>query len=91
MQTAGNGLVAGARSAPTSAKALLSSKNVTNLPRLALSLAEAAAVLGVSDDFFSEHIAGELRCVRRGRKKLYAVRELEAWLSREASLLLEDT
>jgi excisionase family DNA binding protein len=74
---------------PASAKRAASAKKPADLPRLALSVAEAAQVLGVSDDFFSEHIAGELRCVRRGRKKLYAIRELEAWLDRSAARALE--
>jgi excisionase family DNA binding protein len=57
--------------------------------RLALSVTEAAETLGVSPDFFAEHIAPELRVVRRGRRKLIAVRELEAWLDRSAARTLE--
>jgi len=67
----------------------LEGKAVLAPPRLALTVAEAARSLGVSEDFFSEHIAGELRLVRRGRKKLVAVRELEAWLARSAAQTLE--
>lgn len=52
--------------------------------RLALSPDEAAAALGVSRDYLDEHIAPELRWVRRGRRKFVAVRELERWLEREA-------
>jgi excisionase family DNA binding protein len=63
-------------------------KGSRNAPRLALSPAEAAAVLGVSRDFFDKHIASELRMVRRGRRKLVPVRELERWLEHAASLLL---
>jgi hypothetical protein len=51
---------------------------------------EAPLVLGVSDDFFRLHIAGELRWVRRGSKKLVALRELEAWLDRNGHRTLED-
>ena len=40
------------------------------IPRLALTVAEAAAACGVSDDYFSEHVGPELRWVRRGRKRL---------------------
>jgi hypothetical protein len=58
-------------------------------PRLALSVTEAAEALGVSPDFFAEHIAPELRVVRRGRRKLIAVRELEARLDRSAARTLE--
>jgi hypothetical protein len=55
------------------------------LPRLALTFAESAAMLGVSDEFFTEHVAHELRFVRRGRKKLVAIRELERWLEESAT------
>lgn len=60
------------------------------LPRLAFTAMEAPHVLGVSDDFFREHIAGQLRWVRRGSKKLVAAAELEAWLEREARQTLRD-
>jgi hypothetical protein len=60
------------------------------LPRLALTAMEAPAALGVSHDFFREHIAGELRWVRRGRKKLVSLRELERWLDENAARLFEE-
>jgi hypothetical protein len=63
-------------------------QNARKLPRLAFTAMEAPVVLGVSDDFFREHIAGELRWVRRGSKKLVAARELEAWLDREGERTL---
>jgi len=50
---------------------------------------EAPEALGVSDDFFRRRIAPELKWVRRGSKKLVAVRELEAWLERNQALTLE--
>ena len=53
--------------------------------RLALSKTEAAEALGVSVDFFDEHIAPELRIVRKGRRRLISVRELERWLDENAS------
>ena len=53
--------------------------------RLALSKAEAAAALGVSVDFFDEHIVCELRIVRRGRRRLIPVGELERWLEANAA------
>jgi excisionase family DNA binding protein len=58
-------------------------------PRLALTVTEAAEALGVSPDHFREHIDRELRWIRRGRKRLVAVRELEAWLDRNAALDLD--
>jgi excisionase family DNA binding protein len=48
--------------------------------RLALSPDEVAAALGVSRDYVDQHIAHELRWVRRGRRKFVAIRELERWL-----------
>jgi hypothetical protein len=54
-------------------------------PRLALSPDEASAAIGVSRDFFDEHIAPELRVVRRGRRKLYPVEVIRSWLDREAA------
>jgi hypothetical protein len=53
--------------------------------RLALTPAETAAALGVSRDFLDEHVMPELRIVRRGRRRLVPIRELERWLDREAS------
>jgi len=54
-------------------------------PRLALGPDEAAAVLGVSRDYFDEHVIHELRIVRRGRRILIALTELERWLDRAAA------
>jgi hypothetical protein len=39
----------------------------------------------MSHDYFREHVSGELRWVRRGRKKVVAVRELERWLEANAA------
>lgn len=63
----------------------------SGVPRLALTAMEAPAALGVSHDFFKEHIASELRWVRRGRKKLVSVRELERWLDENAARVFETT
>jgi excisionase family DNA binding protein len=57
--------------------------------RLALTPAEAAEAIGVSRDFFDEHVLPELRVVRRGRKVLVPVSELERWLVESAALTLE--
>jgi excisionase family DNA binding protein len=58
-------------------------------PRLALSQQEAAEALGVSPDFFQEHLRHEIRCVRRGRRRLYPVAELQRWLEEQATRALE--
>ena len=56
------------------------------LPRLSISPREAAQMLGVSRDFFDEHIKPELRIVRRGSKTiLIPVAELERWLEKSAA------
>ena len=71
--------------------AVLSPSNSTSLSvRLAFRVGEAAHVLGVSEDFFTGNIAPELRCVRRGRVKLYPLRELERWLDENASTVFDD-
>ena len=57
--------------------------------RLALSPDEAAACLGISRDFLDQHVMPELRIVRRGRRRLIPIRELERWLDREAARVLE--
>jgi excisionase family DNA binding protein len=54
--------------------------------RLALSPEEAATAIGCSRDHFDRHVAPELRVVRRGRRTLIPLRELERWLDREAAL-----
>jgi len=49
------------------------------IPRVALTVPEAAASLGVGLDFFNEHIRPELGVIRRGSKRLVPVHELERW------------
>lgn len=53
-------------------------------PRLALSKAEAACSLGVSVDYFEQHVQPELRIVYRGRRRLIPVGELQRWLNESA-------
>ena len=50
------------------------------VPRLALTKTGAAEALGVSVDFLEQHVMPELRVVRRGRRRLIALGELERWL-----------
>jgi hypothetical protein len=54
-------------------------KLAVSIPRIALTPPEAAAALGVGPDFFDENVAPELRLIRRGRKRLVPVSELERW------------
>lgn len=63
--------------------------DVAAVPRLALSVEEACAALGVSWDFWAEHIADDVRIVRRGRRKLIAVAALQQWLAENSEKVLE--
>ncbi len=56
-----------------------------SIPRFALTPAEAAASIGVGPDFFDENVAPELRLIRRGRKRLVPVIELERWVVETAA------
>jgi excisionase family DNA binding protein len=60
------------------------------VPRIALTIREAAEAIGVSDDFFREQVLPELKIVRRGRKRLVGVAELELWVERSATRVLGD-
>jgi len=60
-------------------------KLAVSIPRIALTPPEAAAAIGVGPDFFEEHVAPELRLIRRGRKRLVPVTELESWVAQSAS------
>lgn len=74
---------------PTEGVAYARAHAASPIPRLALTAMEAPQALGVSWDFFREHIAGELRWVRRGSKKLVSLRELERWLDENGARVLE--
>lgn len=63
-------------------------KLAVSIPRIALTPAEAAAAIGVGPDFFEENVAPELRVVRRGRKRLVPIIELERWMAENAERAL---
>jgi excisionase family DNA binding protein len=78
----------GAKHSPTgqsAGKSPSEARRPRPLPRLAVSPDEAAEMLGVSRDYFDEHVIDELRVVRRGRRILVALTELERWLDRVAT------
>ena len=58
------------------------------IPRVALSIPESAASLGVGIDFFNENIRPELKVIRRGSKRLIPVSELERWCAENAERVL---
>ena len=57
--------------------------------RMALSIAEAAAALGISRDGFERYVLGELRVMRVGRRVLVPVKELERYVERNAARPLD--
>lgn len=57
---------------------------LSKVERKALRLEEAAESLGVSLDFFREHIAPELKLIRKGRVRLVPVVELDRWIEESA-------
>ena len=59
-------------------------KLTRQIPAIALTPPEAAAALGCGEDFFTEHVRPELRLIRRGRKVLIPVAELERWSAENA-------
>jgi excisionase family DNA binding protein len=59
---------------------------VSPVPRVCLTRDEAAMALGVSLSHFQRHIAPELRTIRSGSVRLFAVAELEAWADRQSTL-----
>jgi excisionase family DNA binding protein len=56
--------------------------------RLAYTKAEAADALGVSVDYLEDHVLAHVKVVRRGRKVLIPVSELQRWLEENSALTL---
>lgn len=65
----------------------MTKKLAVSVPRIALTPVEAAAAIGVGPDFFDANVAPELRLIRRGRKRLVPVSELERWIAENAEAL----
>jgi hypothetical protein len=55
---------------------------------IALPKPQAAAALGMSVDSFDRYVGPHVRCVRRGRLRLYPVAELERWARENAERLV---
>ena len=51
---------------------------------------DAAAALGMSVDSFERYVMAEVRCVRRGKLRLFPTTELERWADENAERLLRD-
>ena len=54
------------------------------VPRVALTLDEAAASLGLSRDSLERHVLADLHVIRRGKIRLVPVAELERWATSSA-------
>jgi len=67
---------------------VLAERRAREVPRLALTPAEAATSLGISRDSFDRYVLPEVRAVRRGRLVLIPLKELERWVERSASVAL---
>jgi predicted DNA-binding transcriptional regulator AlpA len=59
---------------------------IVQVPRSALTRAEAAASLGVSSKTFDRYVKDHLKVVYAGTMRLYPVSEIERWLNRSAQL-----
>ncbi len=57
---------------------------------IALPKPAAAEALGMSVDSFERYVQGDLRCIRRGRLRLFPWSELQRWADENAQRLLED-
>lgn len=66
----------------------VAARAAAQVPKLALDVGEACEALGVSWDFWQAHVAAEVRIVRRGRRKLVPIAELQRWLDDNAELAL---
>jgi len=68
----------------------MAKKLPTQIPRIALTPPEASASIGVGEEFFTEHVRPHLRLIRRGRKVLIPVIELERWVRDNAEPAIAD-
>jgi len=68
--------------------AAMSDEPLIAIRPIALSKPEAAAALSMSVDSFERHVMADVRCVRRGRLRLFPVAELERWANDNAERTL---
>ena len=62
-----------------------SSKDGLRVPRITLTVEEAAGALGVSRDHIERHVLPSIRVVYSGRRRLVPVKELERWADEQAT------
>ena len=56
------------------------------VPRVTLTIDEAALALGMSRDHLERHVLDDLRVIRVGRRLLVRVAELERWAQRHEAI-----
>jgi hypothetical protein len=59
---------------------------VASVPRVALTLEEAAAALGMSLSHFRRHVLPFVKVIRSGSCRLVPIAELERWADQNATL-----
>lgn len=64
----------------------MKARPIASVPRVALTLEEAASSIGVSLAHFRRHVLPDLRVIRSGSARLVPLAELQAWVDRSASL-----
>jgi len=55
---------------------------------VALTKPDAARALGMSIDSFERYVMADVRCIRRGRLRLFPVAELQRWADENAERLV---
>ena len=68
----------------------MSADPVIAIRPIALARPEAAAALGMSTDSFERYVMADVRCIRRGRLRLYPVTELERWAEANAERVFKE-
>jgi hypothetical protein len=61
---------------------------VARAPKLAVSKAEAAAILSMSTDSFERYVQPDVKAIRRGRLVLFEIDELRRWCRDNAERVL---
>jgi hypothetical protein len=59
---------------------------VADVPRIAVTYAEAAAAMGLSESTFKRHVLPQLRVIRNGSTCVVPVVELQRYAERQATL-----
>ena len=58
------------------------------VPRVALTIEDAAVAIGMSKRSFERHVMPDIRIIRIGRIRLIAITELERWANTTAEKVL---